>query len=663
MFAPRRSPVGRSEGQNPRFKDVVFCESSSFPLAVPSALIATIWDQVSEGLRAVPRGGAEVGGLILGRRSPAIIQAESLVPIPIEYYFGPSFRLSDSDLKTLEELMASLQKDPSNVIVGFYRSRTRNDSLSEESESAVLTALQQAHTSFASDFHYYVVFTPTSRTTMTASASFRKDEGWDDWQHVTLVVNFRSAQPIEFPPPKTPQAPGSQVAQPAARTAPPPPAESQPLPVAEPSPEQQPEPPPIQTAEPRILPAAETETHVSQPTAELYSRPLEGWALAEPLADNPPEGKGRSRLLWYAAIAVLLAAIALGTYLRIGPASLSQAPLSSALSTTPQPATLPVTEVKSTAAPAPAAVSTGFLASREGSGWKLTWDPAAVGALHPVGAVLSIRDGSNKQQMNLTPSDLTGANIFYTPHSNDLLFSLNIVVPGGQSVEEHVRVLQAFRTVEVPAESTPKTVASDPVRTLRPFTPTPIRPKDSVAGNPAVAEVPPPPALATAGSNQPLSSVLPVTVAAPAPLPIPTVAKPASGPQTAPAPARPDFAKQLVGSWAATFSQSSFPTETATISVSIYANVVNGWFLGKYKLPRNAPPIKQPVSLQFQGALDKAGLPDGAWVFPFKSAEGLQGTIRLRPQGNALDVTWNASLPNGKTYTFEHVMGREGGAN
>jgi cytoskeletal protein CcmA (bactofilin family) len=235
MFAPRSTQAGRSEGQNPRFKDVVFCEGSWSPLAVPGAWIATIWDQVYEGLRLVPRGGAEVGGLFLGRRSQTdVILAEAVVPIPIAYHFGPSFRLSPSDLKDLEALIASLQQDPSKAVVGLYRSRTRNESLSQDSDSAALATIEHAHASFASDFHYYVAFTPTSRSTMMASASFRKEEGWDDWQHVTLVINPKSSalptEPVRLP--AAPQPSSSLSEQPSATTA----ATVAALPLAEPHP-------------------------------------------------------------------------------------------------------------------------------------------------------------------------------------------------------------------------------------------------------------------------------------------------------------------------------------------------------------------------------------------------------------------------------------------
>jgi hypothetical protein len=641
MFAPRRSPAGRSERQNPKFKDVVFCEGSPFPLAVPGVLIATIWDQVNEGLRAVPRGGAEVGGLILGRRiQPATILAEAVVPISIEYHFGPSFRLSPSDLKGIEALMASLQKDPSQAVVGFYRSRTRNDSLSEESESAVLATLEQAHTSFASDFHYYVAFTPASRSTMTASVSFRKEEGWDDWQHVMLVMNLRpAAQPIEFPPPKATHAPGPQFEQPPLRTAPAPPPESQPLPVED----RRPEP------EPALPDAAAL---ALQPAAEPPARSHADWLLAEPPADRPPEGKGGARVLWYAAGAVLLAAVTLGTYQWISPAQkrVTLSEIHSAPLPAPAPASAPPP------APAPEVVRTQFAATRDGALWKLTWDPAAVEALHPTSAALSISDGAKKQQVDLTPSDLRNGKIFYTPESNNLIFTLNIAVPGGQSVEEHVRVLEGPRKAEAPAEPAATIVVADNARTLRPFTPAPNLPKDSSVGNSAIAEAPPPLVLATA-SNQPFSPVLPIAPAAPAPLVSASVSKPPSPTETSAAPARVDLPKQFVGTWAATFSESPFPTESASVSLTVYMGEVTGWFLGKYKILRNVP-LKEPVSFQFQGSLEKDRLPDGAWVFPFKSVDGWQGTIKLRPQGNALDVTWKASLADGKAYTFEHVMGR-----
>jgi hypothetical protein len=429
-----------------------------------------------------------------------------------------------------------------------------------------------------------------------------------------------------------------------------------PISVATPRPEPAPVPPPISLATPRSEPApvspasptGEPRNLLDEEARALQPEPDPRHEVAVWVPSEPPTQEGGARVLWYAAGAALLAAIALGIYF----------PISSAHHSATLPQSIPAQAPQASApAPAPAAVGIGFSAAPEGALWRLTWDRSAVDALHASSAVLSIRDGAKQQRVRLTLPDLTIGNVAYTPQSDNLVFSLKIAVPGGQVVEEQVRVLGALPKVEtakVSSESGSKAVEPVPVRTLRPFALTPNQPKDSSAGNRAV-EVPPPPVLPSA-TNQPLSAVLPSTAVAPV-QPSAGIAKPPSSPPANSVPARVDMARQLVGLWDATLSQSPFPTETATTSVNVYTGNVTGWFLGKYKIPRNGPPLKQPVSFQFQGNSEKDRLPDGAWLFTFRSADGWYGTIKLRPQGNTLDVMWKASLNDGKTYMFEHVMG------
>jgi hypothetical protein len=652
MFAPRRSPADRPEGQDPRFKDIVLCEASSSPLMVPSALVATIWDQVNQGLRAPQRGGAEVGGLFLARRSDSLVIAEAVVPIPIEYHFGPSFRLSATDLKGIEKLLASLQEDPSKTVVGLYRSRTRTDSLSEESESEVLHVLEQAHTSFASDFHYFVAFTPLSKTVMTVSASFRKEEGWDEWQHVWLVTNPRSSpQPLEFAapptPPKSPLEPGSPLEQRSAMTAGLPHAESLSTPPRERLPQAGPIPPPPSETEPLYLP--DSSDRVLPSAAEPdYALDL-AWTGGNPADTGLQHGSTRM-VAWFVVGAILLVAIILGISVRRSPATrpVTETEARSGLPPASPPATAP-------AGPR----LTGFLAVREGPLWRLTWDRAAVESLNPVGAVLLIRDAAQQKEVRLTPSDLSRGAILYEPQSSDLFFSLNLVMPSGQLTEEHVRVLQGRPSGEAP-EPTPKMVVHVETQPLRSFSLPPNRPKDPSTGGRVVADVPPPPAL-TASPAQPLSSVLSIAPAAPVQPAITVVSKPPASPETSPVTAQPVLAQQLVGSWEAMRSEAPFSTENAEVTVMVLGTEVNGWFLGKYKVPKNGPPFKQFVNFAFRGDVGKDGLPEGAWLFPFRSNDGWQGTIKLRPQGSTLDATWKASGENGKTYTFEHVMSRASG--
>jgi len=517
MFAPQ-SPAPRFEGQNVKTKDVVFCERSAFPLAAPSALVAAIWDQVNEGLRAVPRGGAEVGGLLLGRHSQSgIVLAEEVVPIQIEYRFGPSFRLSDLDLNNIRSLMASVQKDPSKAVVGFYRSRTRNDSRTQESDSELLAVLEQAHTSFTTNFHYYIAFTPLSKLSMTASVSVRRDDGWDDWQHMTLRSNPMSASdPIEFevPPKDPPPAPAPALApaleQPPVR---PPVA---PLPVAHPEPHPYPSyPEPYAPVPPVRVPAHQEHRPVARP---------DWMAAATAAAAELPDRKGRIRALWYIGGGILLVAIGVGVYLRLN--GVSQPHIS--FSETPVPVQ------------APTEVHTGFSAAREGPLWRLTWDRAAVAALNPTGAVLSIRDNGKEQQVGLTPSDLTSGTIMYTPQSGDLLFSLNIVMPGNQLAEEHVRVLGGPPSAQPPSAADlaepVKIRVNQEVRTLRTFTPPANRTDNSAPARNNAADIPPPPSINPSGGSS-LASNSPIfaapTGAAPAPPSAAASTPPSAGPSSA----------------------------------------------------------------------------------------------------------------------------------
>jgi hypothetical protein len=475
MFTPERSPSDRFEGQNPKTKDVVFCEGSAFPLAVPSPLVAAIWEQVNEGVRAVPRGGVEVGGLLLGRPvETGIVLAEEIVPIQIEYHFGPFYRFSTTDLTAIQSLMASVQKDPSKAVVGFYRSRTRNDSRSQESDSELLAVLEQAHTSFATNFHYYIAFTPLSKMSMTASVSLRKDGGWDDWQHSTLRSNPLSAlEPIEVEvPPKASPNPAPTLEQPPARS-----------PVATPL---------VAHSEPHTHVSLESYAPAQVPTRALVhpesrSPSHPDCMPAGPAALEPWNHFSSLSAFWYICGSVLLAAIiGFGAHFRLARPPQRRAPATAA------------------------AVRTGFSATREGPLWRLTWDREVVAARNPTGAVLAIRDGGKEQQIGLTLSDLSSGTILYRPQTGDLLFSLNIVMPGSQLTEEHVRVLEAPRVTKAPSEPSVKIVVRDEVRTLRPFNPATKGPDDSSAGKSSVPEMPPPPFLATA-ANPPLSSAIPTS--------------------------------------------------------------------------------------------------------------------------------------------------------
>jgi hypothetical protein len=110
---------------------------------VPGLPVITIRRRVADGIQtevlnsfnAVPKRGAEVGGILLGSQTEDGILIEDFEPVPCEHRFGPSYQLSPADYDTLRETLEWFRSQPRHdiSIVGFYRSHTRPEfSLSED---------------------------------------------------------------------------------------------------------------------------------------------------------------------------------------------------------------------------------------------------------------------------------------------------------------------------------------------------------------------------------------------------------------------------------------------------------------------------------------------------------------------------------------------------
>ena len=81
--------------------------------------------EVIEGFKALPRRGAEIGGLLLGSRGPrGEFLIDSWQPIPIEHRTGPSYILSDADLSGWAESVKHARSGE-HQFIGIYRSQTR----------------------------------------------------------------------------------------------------------------------------------------------------------------------------------------------------------------------------------------------------------------------------------------------------------------------------------------------------------------------------------------------------------------------------------------------------------------------------------------------------------------------------------------------------------
>jgi len=123
---------------------------------------------VIEAFKALPKRGAEVGGLLLGRAEqgdPQRVFIDDFVAVACEYRRGPSYFLSETDQAELERTLSRCQ----SRVVGFYRSHTRqNLSLDEEDQRRI-------HTYFSGPSNVFLLIKPLSVTNCVAGFFFWRE--------------------------------------------------------------------------------------------------------------------------------------------------------------------------------------------------------------------------------------------------------------------------------------------------------------------------------------------------------------------------------------------------------------------------------------------------------------------------------------------------------
>src|SRR3954468_449780 len=67
---------------------------------------------VTDAFFSLPRGGAEIGGGLLGRDKNGGVTIVESLPMACEHAFGPSFVLSANDHRELTELLATAATNP-----------------------------------------------------------------------------------------------------------------------------------------------------------------------------------------------------------------------------------------------------------------------------------------------------------------------------------------------------------------------------------------------------------------------------------------------------------------------------------------------------------------------------------------------------------------------
>jgi ketosteroid isomerase-like protein len=235
--------------------------------------------EVCDVFAAVPRRGAETGGILLGRREADRIVVDDFEPVPSEHRFGPSYRLSDADHAVLRETLQWFRDEEHTDlrVLGFYRSQMLPDfGLSKEDEELLST-----HFTDAEDL--VLMIRPTRLGTSVADFFMRR-QGRSEEAFMPLPFPFTESAELPHEPPG--------------------PAQGTPI-----------ETPPVET------PAAEPEVPIAAAAAESVApEPVAiSWPPPRPRLLPEPEPRPKSGWLWYTGAAVLgLVGGALG-YLALRP--------------------------------------------------------------------------------------------------------------------------------------------------------------------------------------------------------------------------------------------------------------------------------------------------------------------------------------------------------
>ncbi len=143
-------------------------------IAYSRAVMEELSLAASDGFNRLAKGGVEIGGVLFGVRDSDALKILAYRALACEYAFGPSFSLSDSDRRALEDLLTSPNTD-SNLSgmrpVGWYHSHTRSGILLSEED------LQLFQQYFPETWQIALVLRPHRFDPVRAGFFFREPDG------------------------------------------------------------------------------------------------------------------------------------------------------------------------------------------------------------------------------------------------------------------------------------------------------------------------------------------------------------------------------------------------------------------------------------------------------------------------------------------------------
>lgn len=366
---------------------------------------------VVDAFYSLPRGGVEIGGILLGRAEPGRVIITGSMALECEHALGPSFTLSETDKVRLGEMIASAAGDTQWRPVGWYLSHTRTQIFLSESDLEIHKRF------FPEAWQVALVLKPHTFLPTKAGFFFTGEDGT-----VRSDASFREFQLEPLPIGRVPTAePARDASAPVPEPAPVPPAPTNGR-VIDISQAAKPE-NVYEPAEPEHEPAP-------APSAPAAFEPPPSPMFA---AVEPPRSRG-----WVAPLAVLLG-------LAVGAAGFL---------------TRQVWTGRWTAATPAGIVSQGTLgltAADQDGQLQIRWDGSSPDVQRSTAAMLLISDGPQPHTVALDPVQVRGGSYRYARHADHVDVILSLSEPGGDKLVQAA----GFTKVEAPAPA-PAPVAAEP---------------------------------------------------------------------------------------------------------------------------------------------------------------------------------------------------------
>ena len=156
---------------------------------------------VVDAFFSLPRGGAEIGGVLLGNREGNLISITDYQALDCEHAMGPSFTLSPRDQNRLADIIAKANRNPPDrQPVGWYHSHTRSEIFLSETD-------QDIHKRFFPEpWQFALVLKPHTFEPTRGGFFFREADG--SFRGAASYQEF-ILDPLPMRPAPSPRSPGA----------------------------------------------------------------------------------------------------------------------------------------------------------------------------------------------------------------------------------------------------------------------------------------------------------------------------------------------------------------------------------------------------------------------------------------------------------------------